>query len=253
MSDIRRIQVSKINVILLTAAWIYAIAMLHLYGYSNAEFIPIEITSHDEEEVVSETEDTSSNEEIALATDEKSLPNTDEVIHLEEESNKMITPPNIEIASAAPTPNLSSTEEKKKVGKIRVNATYESEPREIFPWLMARGVRILLFDKYHAVFAEVNRDGFIEQAYKGLKGGVQRAATAEVNNFVKSRLPSNTKHAVVWWPDTLWIRILDPLKAYDAHSAKVSYRVQNDALVVTIHSVITDQGIITPAKSVYIR
>ena len=57
----------------------------------------------------------------------------------------------------------------------------------------------------------------------------------------------------MWWPETLWARILNPIEAYDAHSAQISYRIQEDALAVTIHNVVTNQGTLSPTETVYLR
>ena len=240
MSDRRQIRISKINVILLVVAWVYAIAMLNLSEDSNAEFIPVEVTPLEEE--IAETESEPIEKEVAPAKEETAAP------------NEVITPPNVDIKPASSADASPSTQEKGQVGRIAVNATYQSDPQKVFPWLMDRGVRILLFDQEFRMLAEVNKNGFIKQVAGGsFNSGVKRTANAEVMEFVQTSLPYNAKYAVVWWPDKLWAKILNPLKAYGAHSAEISYRLEANVLAVTIHRVINKQGAIAPTKIIHIR
>ena len=264
MNDKHRILVSKINVILLAVAWFVSMLMF-LYGHSEAETTPVEISLvNEKEEEITEAEEVSAEEETIplddeeiISSDESTL-SDEEIAHTDDEvvavPNEAIIPPSIDIVPAALSDDVATTLEKARVGRIRVEATYQSNSRETLRWLMTRGVRILLLDKDRNLFAEVDRNGIIGQAVRGrLNGGVKRTANAEVANFTQTRLPDNTKHAVIWWPETLWARILNPIEAYDAHSAQISYKIQNNALVVTIHNVVTNQGTISPAKTVHIR
>ena len=265
MNDKNRIRVSKINVILFAVAWFGILLTLDLYENNEAETMPIEVSLADKKkEEITEAEEVSAEEETIPHDDEEIISSDEpilfdkEIIHTDDEvvaaSNKAITPPKVNIVSAALSDNVATTPKKARVGRIKIDATYQSNSREIFPWLMTRGVRILLLDKDHNLFAEVDRSGIIGQPMRdGLNGGVKRTANAEVANFTKTHLPGNTKYAVIWWPETLWARILNPIEAYDAHSAQISYEIQNNGLVVTIHNVITDRGTISPTETVYLR
>ena len=263
MSDRRQIRISKINVILLVVAWVYAIAMLNLSEDSNAEFTPIEVAPLEEEEIA-EIESEPIEEEVALLPDEEVASQTEELTLPEEEiapakeetaeSNEVITPPSVDIKAASSADASPSTQEKGQVGRIAVNATYQSDPKKVFPWLMDRGVRILLFDQKFRMLSEVSKNGLIKQVAGGsFNSGVKRTANAEVMAFVQTSLPYNAKYAVVWWPNELWAKILNPLKAYGAHSAEISYRLETNVLAVTIHRVINKQETITPAEIVHIR
>ena len=266
MNDKHRIRASKINVILFVVAWFGIVLILDLYENNEAETTPIKVSLVDEkEEEITEAEEVSAGEETIPFDDEEIVSSDEPAQHLKAEiantedeviaaSNEVITPPRVDIVSAVLSDNLATIPEKARVGRIKVDATYQSNSREIFPWLMARGVRVLLLDKDRNLFAEVDRNGIIGQPVRGgLNGGVKRTANAEVANFTKTRLPGNTKYAVIWWPETLWARILNPIEAYDAHSAQISYKIQNNGLVVTIHNVITDRGTISPTETVYLR
>ena len=241
MSDRTKIRISKINVILLVVAWVCAIAMLNLSANSNVGFTPVEVAPLEEEEIA-ETESESIGEEVAPATEEIA------------ESNEVITPPSVDIKPASSVDASPSTQERGQVGRIAVNATYQSDPKKVFPWLMDRGVRILLLNQEFRMLAEVNKYGLLKQATGGsFNSGVKRTANAEVKEFVQTSLPDNVKYAVVWWPDELWAKILNPLKAYGAHSAEISYRLEANVLAVTIHRVINKQGIIILAEIIHIR
>ena len=266
MNDKHRICVSKINVTLLAVAWIGIALMLNLYEHSEAETTPVEVSLADEkgeeiieaEEVSADEETTPSDDEKAISSDEPTQHPEEEIAHTNDEviaaSDEAMTPPRVDIVPAVLLDDIAAIPGKARVGKIKVDATYQSNAREIFPWLMARGVRILLLDKDLNLFAEVDRNGIIGQPVRGgLNGGVKRTANAEVANFTQTRLPDNTKHAVMWWPKTLWAKILNPIKAYHAHSAQITYQIQDNALAVTIHNVVTDQGTISPTETVHIR
>ena len=264
MNDKHRIRISKINVTLLVA-WFGIILMLNLYENGEAEPTPVEVSLADEqgeeitktEEVLTEEETIPSDDEKAISSDEPTpseaeiAPTDDEVIAASDEA---MTPLSADIVPASLSDNAPTAPEKTRVAKIKVDATYQSNSKEIFPWLMARGVRILLLDKDLNLFAEVDRNGSIGQPVRGgLNGGVKRTANAEIANFTQIRLPDNTKHAVMWWPETLWAKILNPIKAYNAHSAQISYQIQDNALAVTIRNVVTDQGTLSPTETVYLR
>ena len=263
MSDGQRIYTSKINVVLLLIAWVGAIAISNISENSEAEFTPVEVVlSNDDEEAPPEKKEPPVKEEVTSPPDEKVTPNDEPERHEEDLFGKdetvaladeTITPPNVDIVPAV-SDEKPLAQKKERVGKIKVDATYLSSPREIFPWLIDRGARILLLDENIRLLAEVNRDGFIEQPIrKGGDGGVSRAANAEISEFVQSPLPYDTKYAVVWWPDAIWKRILSPIEAYHSHSAQISYRIQNNTLLVTIDSAATEQGIIFPGEVVHIR
>ena len=258
MNDKHRICISKINVILLVVAWIGIVLMLNLYDNDEAEPTPVEVSLADEQgEEITKAEEVSTEEETIPPEGEKII-SSDEPTPSEAEiaptADEAMTPPNADIVLASPSNNETTAPEKTRVAKIKVDATYQSNSKEIFLWLMARGMRILLLDKDLNLFAEVDRNGIIGQPVRGgLNGGVKRTANAEVANFTKTRLPDNTKHAVMWWPETLWAKILNPIEAYDVHSAQISYQIQDNALAVTIHNVVTDQGTMSPTETVYLR
>ena len=201
MNDKHRIRISKINVTLLAVAWIGIVLMLNLYEHSEPEPIPIEVSLADEQgEEITKTEAVSAAEETIPADDEEIIssdeptpseaeitPTDDEVIAA---SDQAMTPPSADIVPALRSDNAPTAVAKTRVAKIKVDAIYQSDTREIFSWLIARGVRILLLDKDLNLFAEVDRNGSIGQAVRGgLNGGVKRTANAEVANFTQTRLP----------------------------------------------------------------
>ena len=265
MNGKRQIFVSKINVLLLSIAWVGIALMLNLYENDKAKPTLVEVNLADEKEEeiieageVSAEEETISSDDSEIISGDESTPSEEEIARSDDEvvvaSDKVITSPNADIVPASLSDNATTAPEETRAGKIKVDAAYQSDPGEIFPWLMARGVRILLLDKGFNLFAEVDKKGIIGQPVRsGLDGGVKRTANAEVSNFIQTGLPNNTKYAVVWWPEALWASVLNPIEAYDAHSAQISYKIENNALVVTIHSVVTNQGTIFPTETVHLR
>ena len=163
-----------------------------------------------------------------------------------------------------PIPEPEQKEEPKKASEksnsltgergesIKIDATYEGRD-QVFSWLLERGARILILDTQGYVMAEIDRQGEMQMAQGEVGKGKLRQAPAEITAFARSPLPPKSKYAVVWWPENLWNQISSALKAYEAQSANISYRIVNNVLLMKIYKIVTDKGIINPNKTVSIK
>ena len=135
---------------------------------------------------------------------------------------------------------------------IKIEATYKNSAR-VLDWLLSKGARILLFDSNKDLFAEVNDAGRVQKVFDEVGKGKPRRATAEITAFAKAPLPFQTKYAVVWWPDRLWLQIMNALEVHRAQSAAISYRVEGVSLLVRIIEVVNAQGKFNPDETIHIR